>query len=373
MDRLIPLYSKRGRVARVASGFAPCRGERNLVVISKRWPYRVAVLFSGGETPGMNALLRNVVRLGVNRHGAEVIGVKDGYTGLVQVAQGVHSGYSTVDDIEEELARHRGLAGLHRANQNFVIMDHASVSGLLGRGGIVLGCSRCAEFREVDVRWRAIELLWNLGVTAVIVCGGEGSLAGAARLAGETELRVVGVPATLDNDVPMTEIALGVDTAANTVTTALGRLAGTAVHQRRVMVVEVMGRNSGELARMAALASGVEIVVTPERGPLTMEKIEGIGATGAVAAARPPACERAGSRGCAARSGTGSNGGCKPDNAAGARAERVLLAASALFCRTGGAKLRAGVFAARGPALGRRPDPRRPLCRSGLGHDHDAQ
>ena len=115
-------------------------------------------------------------------------------------------------------------------------------------------------------------------MTAVIVCGGEGSLAGAARLAGETELRVVGVPATLDNDVPMTEIALGVDTAANTVTTALGRLAGTAVHQRRVMVVEVMGRNSGELARMAALASGVEIVVTPERGPLTMEKIEGIGA-----------------------------------------------------------------------------------------------
>ena len=146
MDRLIPLYSKRGRVARVASGFAPCRGERNLVVISKRWPYRVAVLFSGGETPGMNALLRNVVRLGVNRHGAEVIGVKDGYTGLVQVAQGVHSGYSTVDDIEEELARHRGLAGLHRANQNFVIMDHASVSGLLGAGELCWGVRGAQSF-----------------------------------------------------------------------------------------------------------------------------------------------------------------------------------------------------------------------------------
>ena len=341
-------------------------------MISKRWPYRVAVLFSGGETPGMNALLRNVVRLGVNRHGAEVIGVKDGYTGLVQVAQGVHSGYSTVDDIEEELARHRGLAGLHRANQNLVIMDHASVSGLLGAGELCWGVRGARSFVK-PTSAGAIELLWNLGVAAVIVCGGEGSLAGAARLAGETELRVVGVPATLDNDVPMTEIALGVDTAANTVTTVLGRLAGTAVHQRRVMVVEVMGRNSGELARMAAPASGVEIVVTPERGPLTMEKIEGIGAR----------LERSllhGRRHANVLVAEGVRLDRELDRTADAnptmRLARELkgyFSRRALFCRTGGAKLRAGVFAARGPALGRRPDPRRPLCRSGLGHDHDAQ
>ena len=101
-------------------------------------------------------------------------------------------------------------------------MDQASVSGLLGRGGIVLGSSRCPEFHSPRVRRRALDLLANLGVGALVVCGGDGSLAGAACLASESDLRVVGIPATIDNDVPMSEMALGVDSAANTLTWASG-------------------------------------------------------------------------------------------------------------------------------------------------------
>jgi 6-phosphofructokinase 1 len=247
-------------------------------VVTKRWPLPVAVLFSGSEAPGMNAFLRNVVCLGLNRHGALVLGVKDGFAGLVQSAERVRSGELTVAGIQAEITGHPGLAGLKRPGQSLVLMDSDSVSGLLERGGIVLGCSRCPEFADPEVRWRAIELLWNLGAGAVVVCGGDGSLAGAACLARESELRVVGVPATLDNDVPMTEIALGVDTAANTLTAALGHFSDTAAGGYRIVVLEVTGRNSGELARMAALASGAEIVVTPEFGLLTMNKINEIAA-----------------------------------------------------------------------------------------------
>jgi len=240
------------------------------------WPHRVATLFSGGDSPGMNPLLRNLVRLGLNRHRAEVLGVKDGYAGLVGTVQEIQSGQSTLARCQEEIATHPGLTGIHRTDQHLVLLDQASVSGLLGRGGIMLGASRCPEFHATEVRRQVVGLLEALGVRAVIVCGGNGSLAGASCLVNESDLRVVGIPVTIDNDLPMTEMALGVDTAVNTLTWAVGQVADTAVSHRRIMVLEVMGRNSGELARMAALASGAEIVVTPERGPLTMDKIQGI-------------------------------------------------------------------------------------------------
>jgi 6-phosphofructokinase 1 len=246
--------------------------------MTQRWPFRVVVLFSGGETPGMNAFLRNFVRLAANRHGALVLGAKDGFAGLVELARPAHSFEARVSRIEEEIAGYPGRAGLHRASQKLVLMDQGSVSGLLSRGGIALGAARSLEFYDAETRYRVIELLWNLGVRAVLVCGGDGSLAAAARLASEAELRVVGIPATINNDVPMTDMALGVDTAANTLMAAAGNLAGTAVNQHRITVFEVMGRNSGDLARMVALASGAEIVVTPERGALSLEKVQGIAA-----------------------------------------------------------------------------------------------
>jgi 6-phosphofructokinase 1 len=239
-------------------------------------PHRVAVLFSGGDSPGMNALLRAFVRLGHNRHCAGVMGVKDGFGGLVRTCKRIMSDQFTFARLQMELDTHAGLAGIHHANQDLVFLDHASVSGLLGRGGIMLGSSRCPEFRAPAVRHQVIDLLAGLGVTALVVCGGDGSLAGVACLAAESDLRVVGIPATIDNDLSVTDLALGVDTAVNTVAWAVGHFADTAVSHHRVMVLEVMGRHSGELARLAALASGAGIVVTPERGPLTLDRLQRI-------------------------------------------------------------------------------------------------
>ncbi len=240
------------------------------------WPHRAAILFSGVESPGMNAFLRHLVRLGLNRHGAEVLGVKDGFAGIVRTARRLESGESTLETLIDTIDTRGGLLGVGDMSLDLVRLDHASVSGLLGRGGIMLGASRCPEFLATEVRRQAINLLDSLKVRAVIVCGGDGSLAGASRLASESGLRVIGIPATIDNDLPMTEMALGVDTAVNTLTWAVGHLADRAISHHRITVLEVMGRNSGELARMAALASGAEIVVSPERGALTADTIQRI-------------------------------------------------------------------------------------------------
>jgi 6-phosphofructokinase 1 len=238
---------------------------------------RVVVLFSGGDAPGMNALLRAVVRLGRNRYEADVLGGKDGYAGLVRSARRLESGELTLATLSNEIDTHHGLEGVGRATLDLVRLDQASVSGLLCRGGIMLGSSRCPEFRQPEVRRSVIDLLERLGVGAVIVCGGAGSLLGAAHLALESSLQVVGIPATIDNDLEATEVALGFDSAVNTLAWAVGHVADTAINHHRIMVLEVMGQNSGALARLAALASGAEIVVTPERGPLTEARMLGIG------------------------------------------------------------------------------------------------
>jgi 6-phosphofructokinase 1 len=224
----------------------------------------------------MNPLLRALVRVGLNRHGADALGVRDGYAGLVRMADRLESGQWTLASLSEEIDSHGGMAGVARASQDLVRLDHASVSGLLSRGGIMLGSSRCPRFRDQSVRRRVIELLENVGVRSVIACGGDGSLAGAARLAEESELLVIGIPATVDNDLDATELALGFDTAVNTLAWAVGHLADSAVSRQRIVVLEVMGRRSGEQARLAALASGAEIVLTPDRGPLTEDRMRAI-------------------------------------------------------------------------------------------------
>ncbi len=240
------------------------------------WPDRAAILFSGGGSPGMNAFLRHLVRLGLNRHGALVLGAKDGFAGLVRTARRLESGETTLATLKSRIDTHDGLLGFGDSSSDLVRLDHASVSGLLGRGGIILGASRCRDFHDPAVRRQVIDLLDSLKVQAVIVCGGDGSLAGANCLANESDLRVVGIPATIENDLPMTEMALGVDTAVNTLTWAVGHFADRVISQHRITVLEVLGRHSGELARMAALASGVEIVVSPERGMLTADMIQRI-------------------------------------------------------------------------------------------------
>ena len=237
---------------------------------------RVVVLFSGGGAPGMNALLRSIVRLGRNRHRAVVFGARNGFAGLVSAASRVESGQVTEAVLLGELESPINLPGPLQADQDLVRLDYGSVSGPRGRGGTILGTATCAGFQAPDVRRGVVSLLKSLNVNALVVCGGDGSLNGASLLASESDLMVVGIPVTIDDDLPMTEMALGVDTALNNLNRAVENSHGAAVGRHRIRVLEVMGRHSGGLARMAALVLGAEIVVTPEGGPMTMEKIRAI-------------------------------------------------------------------------------------------------
>jgi 6-phosphofructokinase 1 len=230
----------------------------------------------------MNAFLRGIVRLGLNRHQVSVLGVRDGYRGLVRASRQVQGDPEALLRMKQEIGAKGGRSGLIDAQQSIIAMDHASVSGIMGKGGTILGSARCLDFHKPEVRREVIQLLENLGVRALVVVGGDGSLTGARLLAEESSLRIIGVPATIDNDLQFTEMALGVDTAVQTLVWAVDHFIDTARSHRRVMVLETMGRESGDLARMAALASGAEMVITPEGGPLTeahmaglAEKIEG--------------------------------------------------------------------------------------------------
>jgi 6-phosphofructokinase 1 len=142
-------------------------------------------------------------------------------------------------------------------------------------GPLLVGFPRIGLART-EVRSQAIGLLDILNIDRLVVVGGEGSLKGAADLVAEGRLRVIGIPATIDNDYPLSERSLGFDTAVNTVVSCVRQFNDTAGSHHRIMVLEIMGRQCGELAETAALASGAEIVVTPERGPLTKEKMSGI-------------------------------------------------------------------------------------------------
>jgi 6-phosphofructokinase 1 len=221
----------------------------------------------------MNAFLRAVVRLGLNRHKIPVYGIRDGYRGLVRAARQVNGDAEALVQLKQEISRNTGHRGLIDAQQSIIQMDHASVSGIMGKGGTILGSARCLDFHKPEVRREVITLLEKLGVRALIVSGGDGSLTGAKLLAAESNLRIIGVPATIDNDLQFTEMSLGVDTAVHTLVWAVDHFIDTARSHRRVMVLETMGRESGDLARMAALASGAEMVITPEGGALTEERM----------------------------------------------------------------------------------------------------
>ncbi len=234
----------------------------------------VAVLFSGGDSPGMNAFLRGLVRLGLNREKVAVLGVRDGYRGLVRTARAVNGDTEALVRLKNSIASHPGRSGLINEHLDLIQMDHASVSGIMGKGGTILGSARCLEFHDKEVRAKVLRLLQGLNVRALVVVGGDGSLTGAKLLAEESDLQVIGVPATIDNDLQFTDMALGVDTAVNTLVWAVDHFIDTARSHRRVMVLETMGRESGDLARMAGLASGAEMIITPEPGPLNAAAME---------------------------------------------------------------------------------------------------
>ena len=191
---------------------------------------RVGVLTSGGDAPGMNAAVRAVVRASLAR-GWEVLGIQAGYRGL--------------------------LEGLMRP------MDNRAVGGILQRGGTVLGTARSAEFATPEGQERAMHRLGEAGIDGLVVIGGNGSLTGGMKLA-ERGMAVVGLPATIDNDVWGTDTAIGVDTALNTALESIDRIKDTASSHQRAHIVEVMGRDCGYLALMSAISGGAEAVLLPE-------------------------------------------------------------------------------------------------------------
>ena len=193
---------------------------------------KIGVLTSGGDSPGMNAAIRAVVRAGLSA-GLEVYGIRDGYLGLHQ-------------DRISKLERH-------------------SVSDVINRGGTFLGSARFPAFKEESVRREAIENLKKHGIDALVVVGGDGSYMGAKKLT-EMGYPCVGLPGTIDNDIAGTEFTIGFDTAMNVVMEAIDRLRDTSTSHKRISVVEVMGRHCGDLAMSAAVAGGAEFVVVPEKG-----------------------------------------------------------------------------------------------------------
>ena len=190
---------------------------------------RIAVMTSGGDAPGMNACVRAVVRYGIAA-GAEVYGVMRGYAGLMS------------NDIKK--------------------LDSRAVGGIVRQGGTVLMSARSPEFKTPEGQARAMDVLHGWDIDGMVVIGGDGSLHGAAALH-NLGFPVVGVPASIDNDICETDMAIGVDTALNTILDAMDKIKDTASAHQRAFIIEVMGREQGYLALMAGIAGGAELVVLP--------------------------------------------------------------------------------------------------------------
>lgn len=199
---------------------------------------KVAVLTSGGDASGMNAAIRAVVRTGLE-YGIQVYGVRQGFSGLME-------------------------GDIH-------LLGSREVSGILQRGGTVLQSARNEEFKTPQGQKRALRRLNEKEIEGLVVIGGDGSLRGALALH-KQGFPVVGIPASIDNDIDGTNMSIGVDTALNTILDALDRLRDTASSHTRAFLIEVMGRRCGYLALMAGILGGAEIVSTPER-ECTMDEI----------------------------------------------------------------------------------------------------
>ena len=191
---------------------------------------RIGVLTSGGDAPGMNAALRAVVRKGIF-HGLEVYGISRGYEGLIH------------GEIQE--------------------MTIGSVADIVLRGGTILKTARSEEMRTAEGQQRAIEQLRSFNIDALVVIGGDGSFRGAQTLAAQG-IQIVGIPGTIDNDIAGTDLTIGFDTATNTVVDAVSKIRDTASSHERTFIVEVMGRNCGNIALQAGLACGAESILVPE-------------------------------------------------------------------------------------------------------------
>jgi ATP-dependent phosphofructokinase / diphosphate-dependent phosphofructokinase len=200
---------------------------------------RIGVLTGGGDCPGLNAVIRGVVRKGVNTHGHEIVGFRYGWAGVL-------------------------------ANEATPLTVE-STSGILPRGGTILGTSRTNPYKEDGGSDRVRETLEARGIDVLIPIGGEDTL-GVARRLSEDGIPVVGVPKTIDNDLAGTDFTFGFQTAVQIATDAIDRLHTTAESHNRVIVVEVMGRHAGWIAAYAGMAGGADVILVPER-PFDIEQV----------------------------------------------------------------------------------------------------
>ncbi|MGD9677575.1 MAG: 6-phosphofructokinase [Vulcanibacillus sp.] len=191
---------------------------------------RIAVLTSGGDSPGMNAAIRSVVRKSYY-HNIEVYGIYHGFTGLI--------------------------------NGEIKKLDLGSVGDIIQRGGTILYSSRSEEFKTIEGQKKAIDQLQKNEIDGLVVIGGDGSFRGARELS-EQGILTVGIPGTIDNDIPATDFTIGFDTAINTVISAIDKIRDTATSHERTYIIEVMGRNAGDIALWSGLADGAESIIVPE-------------------------------------------------------------------------------------------------------------
>lgn len=192
---------------------------------------KIGVLTSGGDSPGMNAAIRAVVRTGLY-HGLEVYGIMRGYQGMYE------------DDIMK--------------------MESRSVANIIQRGGTILKTARCKEFFEPEGRRIAHENLQKRGIDGLVIIGGDGSFRGAQKFSNEYNIPCIGVPGTIDRDMAGTEVTIGFDTAVNTAVQAIDKIRDTMDAHDRVFIVEVMGRDAGYIALHSGIATGAENIVIPE-------------------------------------------------------------------------------------------------------------
>ncbi|HJC67160.1 MAG: 6-phosphofructokinase [Lachnospiraceae bacterium] len=191
----------------------------------------IGVLTSGGDAPGMNAAIRAVVRVAINK-GLKVKGIMRGYAGL----------------LDEEI----------------VDMDSTSVSDIINRGGTILYTARCQEFTTPEGQKKGAEICRKHGIDGIVVIGGDGSFRGAGKLSA-LGINTIGLPGTIDLDIACTDYTIGFDTAVNTAMEAIDKIRDTSTSHERCSIVEVMGRNAGYIAMWCAIANGAEDVLLPER------------------------------------------------------------------------------------------------------------
>ncbi|MFD1038105.1 6-phosphofructokinase [Virgibacillus byunsanensis] len=201
---------------------------------------KIGVLTSGGDAPGMNAAIRAVVRKSIY-HEIEVYGIESGFQGLI--------------------------------DGHIKKMDIGSVGDIIQRGGTILRSARCEEFKTDAGQQKGIDQLEKHGIEGLIVIGGDGSFRGAQKLT-EKGYPCIGVPGTIDNDIPGTDFTIGFDTALNTIIEAIDKIRDTATSHERTYVIEVMGRDAGDLALWAGLADGAESILIPEKKDDFQEVVE---------------------------------------------------------------------------------------------------